>query len=183
MVSFITKTELRAFASEKSFQDRTAVRKRAETASVSISSFLSHSSKDDDLLVGAILVLEGHGSSVYIDEKDPEMPPYTSEETAALLKSRIRQCKKFVMLASDNSKNSKWVPWELGIADGAKGLNSVALFPASNHSWEQSWAEWEYLGLYQKIVWGRLTGEENSLWLVWNSKANTAVPLSKWLRF
>ena len=42
--------------------------------------FLSHSSKDDDLVIGATRVLENHGARVYVDEVDPVMPPYTTEE-------------------------------------------------------------------------------------------------------
>ena len=42
------------------------------------------------------------------------------------------------------------MPWELGVADGYKGLTKIALFPASDSSHEQAWASWEYLGLYRK---------------------------------
>ena len=53
------------------------------------STFLSHSSKDDDLVIGATRVLENHGARVYVDEVDPVMPPYTTEETANRLKRRM----------------------------------------------------------------------------------------------
>ncbi len=36
--------------------------------------FLSHSSKDAELLPGAITILENHGGYVYIDKKDPRLP-------------------------------------------------------------------------------------------------------------
>lgn len=77
--------------------------------------------------MSAILVLEGHGAQVYVDEVDPEMAPYTNTETAAILKSRIRQSKKLVLLTSKNSKESRWVPWELGVADGYKDLGNIAV--------------------------------------------------------
>ncbi|NKM58453.1 TIR domain-containing protein [Rhizobium anhuiense] len=113
----------------RSESERTRIRKVANSRSPNGATFLSHSSKDEDLVLGAILVLEGHGAQVYVDEVDPEMPPYTNTETAAILKSRIRQSKKFVLLTSKNSKESKWVPWELGVADGYKDLGNIALFP------------------------------------------------------
>jgi len=181
VVEFVTRDELRSFAAERSITEQASIRKSASERPLSGATFLSHSSNDDDLVVGATIVLEGHGAKVYVDKIDPEMPPYTSDKTAALLKDRIRQTKRFVLLASPNSKESRWVPWELGIADGYKTINKIALFPSSDRSSDMSWAEWEYLGLYQRIVWGKIRGNEKSLWLVWNHRNNTAEPLSKWL--
>lgn len=144
--------------------------------------FLSHSSKDKDLVVGAILVLEGHGAKVYIDEVDPEMPPYTNAQTASILKTRISQSRKFVVLTTKNSKESRWVPWELGIADGYKNLPNIALFPSSESAYDMTWADWEYLGLYHRIVWGKLQGRSDEVWMVLDHRANTAIELSQWLR-
>jgi hypothetical protein len=110
------------------------------------------------------------------------MPPYTTEETANLLKQRIRQARKFVLLASANSKDSRWVPWELGIADGYKDISLIALFPAADNAGDTAWANWEYLGLYRRIVWGRLKGYDNNVWMVHDWKENTATELSAWLK-
>ena len=126
-------------------------------------------------------VLYNNGAKVYIDEVDPQMPPYTSAKTAALLKQRIGQTQRFVLLATENSKDSRWVPWELGIADGEKGLMNIALFPASDSMNNDGWTSWEYLGLYHRIVWGKLEGHETELWMVLDARANTAVTLKKWL--
>lgn len=182
MPEFITSAELRNFANQRTITEQASIRRSASARPPEGATFLSHSSKDKDLVVGAIIVLENHGTKVYIDEIDPEMPPYTSAQTANLLKSRIRQTKKFVLLTSKNSKDSRWVPWELGIADGYKNLANIALFPSSDAPYDQSWAEWEYLGLYDRIVWGKLEGYEKPLWMVWDHKKNTATELSKWLR-
>lgn len=182
MAQYITREELRGVATELGAIETARIRNTATSRSLEGSTFLSHSSKDDDLVVGAIRILENHGAKVYVDEIDPEMPPYTSEKTAALLKSRIRETRKFVLLASKNSKESKWVPWELGIADGMKGTSKIALFPASDSSYEQAWASWEYLGLYDRIVWGKLEGYQKDVWMVINEKENTATELSRWLK-
>ena len=181
MVDYITRSELRKFASEITLDEQVRLRRSASSRDLAGSTFLSHSSKDDDLVVGAIRVLEGHGAKVYVDEIDPEMPPYTSEETAALLKRRIHQTSRFVLLASKNSKDSRWVPWELGVADGDKGLSQIALFPASDSSSERDWASWEYLGLYRRIVWGNMQGHKDAIWMVLDEKKNTATALSDWL--
>lgn len=182
MPEFVTSEELRAFAAKRSTEERASIRKTASERPLEGSTFLSHSSKDDDLVVGATIVLEGHGAKVYIDKVDPEMPPYTTEKTAALLKSRIKQTKRFVLLTSKNSKESRWVPWELGVADGYKTFDHIALFPSSDDAKDMTWASWEYLGLYLRIVWGELQGHTKPLWMVWDRRANTATELGKWLK-
>jgi hypothetical protein len=182
MAQYVTRDELRSIATELGVVEAAKVRRDAASRSLAGSTFLSHSSKDEELVAGAIRVLENHGAMVYVDEVDPDMPPYTSEETAALLKTRIRDSSRFVLLASKNSKESKWVPWELGIADSAKSSSKIALFPASDSSFDKAWASWEYLGLYDRIVWGKLEGFQKEVWMVIDEKRNTGVELSKWLK-
>lgn len=181
MVAYASRDDLLRFAREMGTETASRLRRTAAARSLAGSTFLSHSSKDDELVAGAIRVLENHGGKVYVDEIDPEMPPYTNAKTAALLKTRIRDTSRFVLLASKNSKDSRWVPWELGIADGLKPPSNIALFPASDSNYDQSWASWEYLGLYDRIVWGELTGYGGNVWMVLDEKKNTATELRKWL--
>lgn len=126
-------------------------------------------------------MLENHGAAVYVDEIDPQMPPYTTKETAGILRERIHQTRRFVLLTSDNSKDSRWVPWELGIADGCKGYSRIALFPAADSASDQDWASWEYLGLYRRIAWGSLQGHSEPVWMVLDERTNTAEYLRDWL--
>ena len=179
MARYVTRQELRGFAAKMPITEQASLRKSITTRDIDGSTFLSHSSKDADLVLGATIVLENHGGKVYVDEVDPAMPPYTSEETAKLLKQRIARTRRFVLLASPNSKESRWVPWELGIADGEKGLDRIALFPASDT--DDGWANWEYLGLYRRIVWGKMQGESDLLWMVIDEKRNVATKLRTWL--
>lgn len=181
MAVYVTRAELRNIAAEMPITEQASLQKSIQSRAPAGSTFLSHSSKDEDLVIGATRILEGHGGRVYVDEVDPAMPPYTNEETGALLKRRIAQAKRFVLLASPNSKESRWVPWELGIADGEKGLSGIALFPAADSGVDKAWASWEYLGLYRRIVWGRMIGQSGSLWMVLDEKKNTATSLSDWL--
>ena len=46
---------------------------------------------------------------------------------------------------------------------------------------DTTWASWEYLGLYRRIVWGKMQDEKDPLWMVHDWKRNTAVKLSSWL--
>lgn len=182
MIQYATRALLKGFADEVAFSEQSTIRKSASSRQLQGSTFLSHSSKDEELVVGAIRVLEDHGASVYVDEIDPEMPPYTNDETASLLKKRIKQTMRFVLLTSENSKESRWVPWELGIADGEKGVSGIALFPASDTTDNSGWASWEYLGLYKRIVFGDLQGHQKPLWMVLDERQNVGIPLTTWLR-
>src|SRR3546814_20224845 len=108
MIEYITKSELRNFADKLNVSEQASLRKSAASRSLSGTTFLSHSSKDDDLVVGAIRVLEVHGARVYVDEIALEMPPYTTEETAGLLTSRIPQPKRFLLFANKHHKERRW---------------------------------------------------------------------------
>lgn len=143
--------------------------------------FLSHSTDEDDLVPGAVHILENHGGKVYVDHRDPTLPETDCLAIAEHLRTVIAGCRKFVMLATPRSKDSKWIPWELGLGDGLRNNTNVALFPLAESAADQQWAEREYLGLYQRIVWGRLEGSDDPLWLVWNYRTNTAESLTKWL--
>lgn len=181
MVRNVTKKELRNFNIKASISGNADSLIKSYSRKMDNAIFLSHSSKDKDLVLSIIKILENHGSSVYIDEIDPEMPVSTNEKTASLLKERIKDCKRFVLLTTENSKDSKWVPWELGIADGFKGISKMAIFPASEHESVDNWSEWEYLGIYRKIVFGKLHGHNGDVLMVLDKKTNTATELSAWL--
>jgi len=182
MTNYPTRADLLALISKMSIQEQASVRKSAEERSPNGATFLSHSSRDSDILPGAIQLLENHGATVYVDKKDPALPPYTSKTTAETLKTRINQSKKFVLLASENSKESRWVPWELGLADGYKTMRQVAILPTVETRANTSWTKWEYLGIYDRIVWGGHQSYTGDIWMVLNHKANTATELREWLR-
>jgi hypothetical protein len=145
--------------------------------------FLSHSSKDDEILSSVIKILEDHGGKTYVDKKDNRLPEVVSEETAEILRQTIRQCKKLVVLVSANTRDSKWVPWELGIGDEAKKTANVAIFPVVEKALESTWAEQEYLGLYRRILRGKIAGKSSEEWIVWDHKKNTASTLLNWLSY
>lgn len=178
MKAFATYSDLRKFGQEAGAARllKEASTKEGKTV------FLSHSSADNDLVPGAISILEGHGGKVYVDKKDPELPQLEIVEVANRLRSTVRVCRKFVLLVTPKSKDSKWIPWELGLGDGANHDVNVALFPSAETIFEQQWSEQEYLGLYQRIIWGDLVGESNYQWLVLDHRKNTATKLGDWLR-
>jgi hypothetical protein len=182
MVKYATREDFRSYAASLNEEVATTMRKAAQNQSPQGATFLSHSSKDEELVTGAIRILKNHGASVYVDKKDPTLPPYTNKETASTLRTRIGQAGKFVLLASTNSQESKWVPWELGLADGRKSMSQIALFPAVDNANETSWTSWEYLGLYDRIVYGKHKEYKENIWMVLNVETNTATELSAWLK-
>lgn len=116
--------------------------------------FLSHSNLDKVLLADIVEILGTHGASAYVDADDDELPKTPSRQTAAVLRERICECPRFILVATQNIRHSRWAPWELGFADGVQGPSNVALFPvvldqsasASSVSVEQ-----EYLDTYPRV--------------------------------
>jgi hypothetical protein len=145
-----------------------------KTASRYRTVFLSHSHNDKDMVEPVRKLLAGQGVILYVDWNDPEMPSVTSPETARKIKERIGTADKFVMLASNTSLKSRWVPWELGIGDIKKGLPNVAVFPVTPDygRWEGS----EYVGIYSRIEQADSGGLA-----VFEPEQNTGITLKAWL--
>lgn len=136
------KSETRMFNSTGRFTGRTTV-------------FLSH--KHDDLidLKDFIGFLENkYRVDVYIDSKDPGMPENTSGETATRLKTIIKKCDKFILLATDNAIESKWCNWELGFGDAQKYKPNIAILPIKKKgNYDSQYKGKEYLYIYPYIAY------------------------------
>lgn len=180
MVDYITRGDL--LRNVGTVTEQASVVRKAEAQSSSGATFLSHSSKDSDLLPGVIALLERHGAVVYVDKKDESLPPYTNRETAIKLRERIKISRKFILLTTKNSKDSRWVPWELGLSDGFKSSQNVAILPSVDKATETSWTNTEYLGIYNRIVYGNLQGHSGTVFMVWDQDRNEATELSAWLK-
>jgi len=175
-MAYLTENELRSKGLQATATQKTAARSKfgTKTASAKASVFLSHSHDDADLIEPFLVMLDKEGVQVYVDWKDPTMPKMTSPETATLLKNRIKLCGKFMLLATEKALGSKWVPWELGIADSQNGMNNVAVIPvqAANRSWTGS----EYVGIYSRVE----TATSGHL-AVFPPNATNGVTLAHWL--
>jgi hypothetical protein len=178
MVEYLTRDSLRG----RVLVNEQATVRKAQERSPSGSTFLSHSTKDAEVLPRVISLLEEHGAAVYVDKKDEALPPYTSSETAEILKDRIRQSRKFILLTSRNSKDSRWMPWELGIADGYKNPANTAILPTLDQADDRAWSEQEYLGICDRIVYGRFVKDPRPVYMVWNHKKQTGLEFSAWLK-
>lgn len=112
--------------------------------------FLSHSTRDADIVLGVKAVLEGQGKRVYVDWIDDRQLDRTNvtPATAALLRARMRQSNSLLYIHSTNASSSRWMPWELGYSDGLHG--AVAIFPVTQAR-EDEFRGQEFLGIYPYI--------------------------------
>lgn len=94
--------------------------------------FLSHSHFDRVLAKGIVVHMGSLGVEVYVDWNDRNMPRETNRLTALMIKRRIREASLFVMLATKNALASRWVPWEVGVADAMKGAAQVLIIPVAD---------------------------------------------------
>lgn len=177
MLQVPTYSELRSFASDP--RTINLSEKSHELSGKTV--FLSHSSKDNDLLPGAILILENHGGRVCVDDRDLDLVSSEVVEIANRLRDVIKATRKFVMLATPRSSASKWIPWEPGLGDGIHGEPQVALLPSAETALDFEWSQREYQGLYRRIVFGDHQSKEK-IWMVINYRTSEAVSLSQWLR-
>lgn len=141
--------------------------------------FLSYSSVDRAYVPGVVDFFAEHDAPAYIDQDDSELPDPPSLKTAQTLADNIGQCPKLVVLVSPLSKASRWVPWELGLAHGRKGLDHVATLPIGPSSTDEAWAEREYLGLYLRIK--KATLNDGEQWAVRDPRDGKYWNLKYWL--
>lgn len=159
----------------------TTLAKRAisQDASETYDIFLSHAYADKHILLGLVLSIEDLGYKVYIDWRDDPYLDRThvTEATANKLKARMKSCRCLLYSTTENSTNSKWMPWELGFKDGHN--EKVAILPISNNSLSSSYNGQEYLGIYPYIQVARDQSNKLRLWVY--EARDTYVEFSAWL--
>ena len=179
-MSFITRAQLNSYPTNLSEGNQTIRARRTVASATALNSldvdatiFLSHSHKDKDLIQPAIGFLRSQGVKVYVDWMDEGMPEVVSGDTARKIKQKITEHKKFLVLVTEHSKDSRWVPWELGFADPTKGMAHIASFPVAE---QYDFSQNEYMHIYPKI------NNINGTWYVWQDDPIGAVLLTDWLR-
>ena len=175
---FITKSQLSSYHRGFSIANEYVAPLQAKASSsysfqADVTVFLSHSHKDKALIEPTLAFLRSHGVKIYVDWMDEGMPDTVSGETAKKLKDRIKQQKKFLVLVTENSKDSRWVPWELGYADSTKGMDYIAALPVADNS---DFKYNECLNIYPKII------VLNDVWKVYQADPPAIRDLTEWLR-
>lgn len=145
----INQSSIRAYAGRAELRKSERIVEEARQAGKQ-TAFLSHSHKDAELAKGLQGFLQAQGWKVYIDWEDTSMPPKPNRETAQKIKDRIKRLDWFLYLATANSASSRWCPWEIGYADGAKGIDRIVVIPTRDSA-GQNYGN-EYLDLYKRVT-------------------------------
>lgn len=125
--------------------------------------FLSHSFADAQLILGLFSIFQGLGYTVYIDwvvDADLDRSEVT-KETADLLRKRMDDSKCLLYAFTENTPDSKWMPWETGYSDARTG--KVAIIPIhSGGKPAYPYKGQQYLGLYPYLI----KAQDGNLWIV-----------------
>jgi hypothetical protein len=186
VMAYLTKSDIRDFAQRETSQK--AMRDYTDRAQFSAKHrvFLSHSHIDahdisgDDVknLIAMLITLSLElGYEVYIDWLDTGMPSQTSEITASRIKEKIDGSDRFLLAATTNAVNSRWVPWELGYADKAKGIDNIAVIPIADSSGQ--WEGAEYIRLYPTVQ----VSITNNLAVFQPSSTQNGVRIGYWMSY
>lgn len=175
-MAFLTRATLTSFATDPGRLATARAYKAESRTSARSSVFLSHSHADRDLVEATRNFLAAAGVLVYVDWLDPQMPEVTSPVTAKSLQRKIAENAKFVLLATSKSLASRWVPWELGYADGIKEPNVIAVLPVVERIDEKPS---EYLGIYNRI---EVIGTTGGGFVYRPGETNPFRTLADWLR-
>ena len=155
MKSLFEQGSLHAFSQVRLDESMAPVLQHSQYGTRKTTVFISHKHDDLEDLKGLLGFLQlTYGVKVYIDSQDPTMPKVTSAETAINIKERIRECDKFILLATNGAVESKWCNWELGYGDAQKYKNHIALFPMKPKGAHSSdYKGYEYMEIYPYIAY------------------------------
>lgn len=170
-MAIFTESALRARARRESInfsKTASAVLTEMVTAQANVSSFdifLSHAYDDRELLVGAVLLIEDLGYSVYIDwREDPKLDrSKVTLATAAILRERMRNSRCLFYSVTPLAKDSAWMKWELGWKDSHN--NRTAILPIETEE-SDHWSGQQFLGLYPYVAGGTIqSSQKEALWI------------------
>ena len=140
--------------------------------------FLSHSYDDRKLVLGAAMMIEDLGYTVYIDWRDdPSLDrKRVTKATAEKLRVHMKRSKCLFYSTTEQASESKWMPWELGFKDGDN--NRCAILPITNES-TNSYAGQEYLGVYPYVTKDTNRNHKMRLWI--HRSHNCYIDFDSWL--
>jgi hypothetical protein len=179
-MAYFTKTMLEESDYEaKQYEELLQAKTISDAESFNI--FLSHSYKDRKYIRKLKEYIENNFSmTCYVDwitEPKTLDRNNVNRKSAEQLRRRMRQSQSLIFCTSENSPDSKWMPWELGYFDGYK-KGRVAILPIVDEG--ASFQRQEYLSLYPYIdLAGVKDGTSKSLWV--NESDSEYVSFSKWL--
>ena len=151
-MAYFTESQLEAFSNSPDLTKKAAIYNFSAAPGAKVTIFLSHSHKDRKVADGLIKHLASFGISIFVDWNDTNMPRITNRETANIIKEKIAEMNLFMVLATSNALASRWVPWEIGVADKSKGERKILIIPVADASGRFQGSE--YLQLYSRVEEG-----------------------------
>lgn len=148
-MAFFTESRLIEYASSDLLNESARRFIATDKSAAKVTIFLSHSHRDSELARGLKNHLASLGISVYIDIDSSDMTTSTSREIAERIKGKIHSLDYFLILATANAMQSRWVPWEIGVADGYKPNKDILVVPVEDNSGKFHGNE--YLQLYKRV--------------------------------
>ncbi len=174
MAVFVGREELERIGSTT----KVLLEKSASALSERSNVFLSHASLDSNkLLRGVLRVLKGHGAVTYADVLDPVAKQLDADGFGAFFVDAIADCGRLVALTTSNSRRSRWVPWELGLAHGLHGRERTAVWPVVEPGAGQASVADEYHNVYPTVQWSRRLEK----WIVFDPVDSRHWSLRAWL--
>lgn len=143
--------------------------------------FISHSFLDKKLILTLIDLFNKANYSVYVDWiNDQNLDrDRVSSKTAKLIKKRISECRGLSYIATDNIVNSKWCPWELGLADGLHS-GKACILPVMKEG--KTFKGTEYVGIYPYIEYEKISGKQTyEFWVNDQEDTTKYLSLKNWL--
>lgn len=106
--------------------------------------FLSHKHTDKGLIYNIKRFFSSFGIDIYVDWLDDEQPDRTIGTTGSIIKQKIHECDKFILVGTDDAIKAQWCNWELGIGDEVKfDSQNIAILPLRED--DLSWTGTEYM--------------------------------------
>lgn len=141
--------------------------------------FLSYNHKDITLAKAIYQELQNQGISVYADFIDLSFKPIVDKNTAKILCDKIANCKALAYIHTENAKNSKWCPWEIGLASGLKDFKCV-IIPAIVKD-DNEFDRQEYLTLYPFTSYTKYINGKGPFFWVKTSMTGNGIRLLNWI--
>ena len=110
--------------------------------------FVSHSHRDKSRAQALVKQLKSWDISVYADFNDAPLSGLPSAKLADHLARQLRLCRLLIFAFSEEAANSRWMPWELGLAHGVVGR--AVLWPFTEDALLAKTTQ-EYLHLYEAL--------------------------------
>ena len=111
--------------------------------------FISHK-REDQVTAGLIAkrLRERHRVDSYLDVFDPHSSK-AGDDLAEYIRARMEACTELMAVVSEKTKDSWWVPWEIGVA--TEKDYAISTYAAGNCRVPIYLQKWPYLKSYDEL--------------------------------